>query len=129
MRGPMRRAVMSVGPPAENGMIMRIGLDGKACAATSSGVSRHASTTARIELFMCSPPGRNEESLPAPGTGFDFSLPTSDLSSAAAQAADLEAHAVELAPVPGDQHGFAHSRSRQRQVRGVGTHATAIVEA
>src|SRR5262245_16302389 len=58
MRGPIRRAVMSVGPPAENGTTMRIGLAGKGCDSAGAAKHRPATRNAIRNLGFISPPPR-----------------------------------------------------------------------
>src|SRR6478735_10979483 len=46
MRWPTRRAMMSFGPPGGNGTISLIGLVGKSCAATGTGISSSGNAAA-----------------------------------------------------------------------------------
>jgi hypothetical protein len=59
MRGATSRAVMSVGPPAENGTIMRSGFAGKDCAdAGAAGNRQQKTAAARSSWLMTDPPGK-----------------------------------------------------------------------
>src|SRR6185295_2210107 len=54
MRAAMMRAIVSVGPPAENGTTIVTGLAGKPCAEAASAIPQRTSTTAARYAFIVS---------------------------------------------------------------------------